>query len=522
MISTLPHTIHHSAYLDPGHEAFRFAEATLSFEELVRQSNQLAHLLLERGAGKGDRIGIYLGRGLETAVSVFGIMQAGAVYVPLDPLAPARYTAWVIRDCGIKMLITQNSLQRKIKNILEQVGSLDLIAGLADPEVPGALSWDMIFEYPDSIPQVQISEDDLAYIMYTSGSTGLPKGIMHTHSSGLSYARLSGQLYGVNPDDRLGSHAPLHFDISTMAYFTAPLRGATSVIIPEPHIKLPASLTQLMQSEKLTIWYSAPLALIHILSFGDLENRDLSSLRWVLFGGEPFPPKYLRGLMNRLPDARFCNVYGPAEVNQCTNYQVTGAPEPNHPIPLGKIWDETEMMVVDELDHPVQPGMPGELLITSTTMMKGYWNQPTLTSSSFFIHSTNEGEKVYYRTGDLVKLNNRQDLVFLGRKDRQIKSRGYRVELEMVEAQLMAIEEIAEAAVFTVPDKQGGNQIEAAVILKTGLHLETNEIRNKLNELLPAYSIPSRIHLTADLPRTSTGKINHPVLVQTFINSQHD
>ncbi len=166
---------------------------------------------------------------------------------------------------------------------------------------------------------VQRAGDDPAYIMYTSGSTGDPKGIVHSHSSGLSYALMAARLYDLNPDDRLSNLPPLHFDQSVFDYFSGCAAGACTVIIPEAYAEqLPASLSELIQRERLTIWYSVPHALIQMLLHGVLGKRDLSALRCVLYGGEPFPPKYLTKLMAAWPEARFCNVYGPAEVNQCT------------------------------------------------------------------------------------------------------------------------------------------------------------------------------------------------------------
>ena len=187
-----------------------------------------------------------------------------------------------------------------------------------------------------TINPVKILESDLAYIMYTSGSTGAPKGIMHTHHSGLSYAKLSTQVYDVKPSDRIANHAPLHFDISTFGYFSGPLASATTVIIPDAYTKLPASLSTLMEQEKISIWYSVPLALVQLLHNGVLEARDLSSLRWVLYGGENFMPKYIRSLMALWSNATFSNVYGPAEVNQCTFYHLNMPPESDGPIPIGK------------------------------------------------------------------------------------------------------------------------------------------------------------------------------------------
>ena len=522
MISLLPHTLQNAADQNPDQQAFRFGDRSLTYAQMVRKTNQLAHLLLESGAKVGDRVGVYLNRSLETAIAIYGIMQAGGAYVPLDPHAPTTRTRFILKDCDIRYLITNASQQRKLPDILAKPSQLCQVIGVEGEESVPNVSWEVIDHYPTENPSVRINEHDLAYIMYTSGSTGPPKGIMHTHYSGLSYAMLSADLYGLREQDRIGSHAPLHFDISTLAYFTATLACATSVIISDAHTKMPASLTQLVQAERLTVWYSAPLALIQMLTHGVLKDRDLSSLRWVLYGGEPFPPKYLKTLMQKWSQARFCNVYGPAEVNQCTYYHLSVPPEDDHPIPLGKVWKNTEMLIIDELDQPVQLGKPGELLIRSPTMMKGYWRQPELTQRSFYTRRVIPGqEQVFYRTGDLVSQNADGNLMFLGRKDRQIKTRGYRVELEMVEASLATLDAVAEAAVFPVSHETEGLLIEAAIILTAAAKVTVEEIQSQLAEQLPTYAVPRSIYLVKSLPRTSTGKINH-LLLQQYVSKVTD
>ncbi|NNL99145.1 MAG: AMP-binding protein, partial [Gammaproteobacteria bacterium] len=242
--------------------------------------------------------------------------------MPLDPLAPAARVRGILRDCGIQHLVCSPETLARLQQPAETGAApfeipLRAVLGAAPPAGgrPGSatsyLGWDEIrAAKSDRAPADNPAAGDIAYIMYTSGSTGEPKGIVHTHGSGLSYARLAARTYGLSEADRLGNHAPLHFDQSTMEYFAGPLAGATTVIIPEIYLKMPASLSQLIEQERLSIWYSVPFTLIQLLLRGALESRDLSSLRWVLFGGESLPRKFLNGLMAALPDARFSNVYG--------------------------------------------------------------------------------------------------------------------------------------------------------------------------------------------------------------------
>lgn len=523
MIYLLPHVIDGAAQRHPDKAAFRCRGAQLTYAELVIRANQLAHTLMEAGVRRGDRVGIYLHKSLESAVAIYGIVKAGAAYVPLDPLAPPARIGYVLRDCGIRHLVTQDAKRRDLQTFAAQCPELRCLIGMSeagDLAVP-TLSWDAVQGAPEHAPRVTAMEHDLAYIMYTSGSTGTPKGMMHTHYSGLSYARMSAALYGVTPEDRLSNHSPLHFDMSTFDYFSGPLAGATTVIIPEEYSKLPASLSKLIQDERLTIWYSVPFALIQLLLRGVLESRDLSSLRWILYGGEPFPPKHLRALMQALPNACFGNVYGPAEVNQCTYYHVPPSyahADTDETTPIGVDCANVESLVVDDADQPVAPGEIGELLIRAPTMMRGYWGRPDLTERSFYRRrpfgdaSETNYVDTFYRTGDLVQELPDGNYNFLGRKDRQVKVRGYRVELDEIEAALSAHDAVEEAGVYTVPDGEGSHRIQAAITVAAGRSADESALIQHVAGRLPAYAVPARIDIVADFPRTTSGKINRRAL----------
>lgn len=515
MIYLLPHTISNSASRFPSREAFRCGGKSLTFKEVDAKMNQLAALLHDIGIEKGDRIGIYLNRSIETAIAIHGIMHAGAVYVPLDPKAPIDRTQFLIKDCGIKILITNNSQRRNIKSIVETDVNLKAIIGVNETGNVPTFLWEKLGEQPKNFtPPFPILEKDIAYIMYTSGSTGNPKGIMHTHSSGLAYARLTAELYQLNEEDRIGNHAPIYFDISTLGYFTAPFVGACSVIVTDAHTVLPTSLSQLMETEKLTVWYSVPLAMIQMLQSGTLAEKDMSSLRWVLYGGEAFSPKYLCQLMTLWSDATFSNVYGPAEVNQCTFYNISTPPTDAASIPLGEVWKNTEGIVLDENDEEIKIG-EGILCIRSATMMKGYWQQPELTERSFYRRKNNTNTyDTFYRTGDLVRLDEQGVLHFLGRKDHQIKIRGYRVELDSVEAILISNNAVAEAAVFSIRKNEEALQIEAAVILQPSVETTPEALTLFLKEKLPTYAIPEKITIVASFPRTGSGKVKRSKLIE--------
>jgi len=519
----LTHGVTFAADHTPDHAAIRFSGKSLSYAELEKRSNNLARVLIEQGVKRGDRVGIFMNKSLESAVSLYGIMKAGAAYVPLDPLIPPQRAAYVIRDCGIRHLLTAEAKSAQVAEILTDTGSgktndignpssLEFIVGIEEIEnrAVRSASWEQVYQASGEPLNLNLTEQDLAYILYTSGSTGNPKGIMHTHRSGLSFAEWAADTYGLLASDRLSNHAPLHFDLSTFDFFAGAVAGATTVIIPEALTKFPANLSKLIQDEKISVWYSVPFALTQLMERGVLESRDLSHLRWLLFAGEVFPTKHLRELMSRFPDVHFSNLYGPTETNVCTYYHVEQIPpDTDETIPIGRPCANIEDLVIDADDHPLPPGEVGELVIRGGVVMKGYWGMPERNATCFYRRPAFESfEDVFYRTGDLVQLGSDGNYRYLGRKDRQIKTRGYRVEMDEVEVSLLSFGDVAEAAVYILPDHQGSNLIGASVILSAGSPADETDLLEHLKSRLPFYAIPARIFILSDFPRTSTGKIN--------------
>ncbi|HUF64322.1 MAG TPA: amino acid adenylation domain-containing protein [Verrucomicrobiales bacterium] len=507
-----------SAQRFPDHPAFIFRDAVLTYGDVARRARSLAAYLLERGLAPSGRVGLYLRKCLELPAALYGVLAAGGVYVPIDPAAPPGRLRFILEDCGIRHLVAGPERRAALTALVRDGVQLDSIIGLEPGDVEGAhcVPWSEIWARDPLSVLPRRTELDLAYIIYTSGSTGSPKGLMHTHASGLAYARMSGRVYDVSPEDRLGNHSPLHFDMSTFEYLTGPLHGATTVIIPEETTVFPVSMSRLIESARLTFWYSVPLALVQILLRGEVQDCDCRSLRWVLFGGEPFPTGHLRNLMRLWPHARFSNVYGPAEVNQCAYYHLPASPEdvPDN-IPIGRVWENAEGLVVDEEGGPVAAHQPGELLVRSPAMMRGYWNQPGLNQRVFFDCEPIPGfRERFLRTGDLVRDRGDGELLFLGRKDRLVKIRGYRLELDEVEAVLASHPAVAEAAAVALSAGEGEKEIVAAVILREGTGAGCECLRAHAASRLPHYGVPSRISVLSAFPRTGTGKIDRNRLAQ--------
>ena len=514
------HLLGEGASREPDRDAVRIGSRALRYGELDTLSTQLAHVLREVGVRRGDRVGLYLTKSLESVIGIYGIMKAGAAYVPLDPFAPPSRLAAVLGDCGIRCLVTCEAMVDSVEKLRACFSGIEALIGVLPKEHLGlrAIPWAEVRSAPFSPASGAPIEQDLAYILYTSGSTGNPKGIMHTHRSALSFVEWAAREVGLRAADRLSNHAPFHFDLSTFDLFASALAGATTILIPEAVTKFPANVAELIEIERITVWYSVPLALLQLLARGALAARDLSRLRWVIFAGELFPTKHLRELMSRLPGARFSNWYGPTETNVCTSYHVPPLPPgSDEPIPIGRACANTETLVVDPADRPVSPGEVGELLVRGAVVMRGYWGRPEPDPRAFFCRAASSRSDVFYRTGDLVEELPSGDYRFVGRRDRQVKTRGYRVELDEIEAALLSHPAVTEASVYAVPDAEGSSRIEAVVILEPGAAVEPAALVDHIALRLPAYAVPACLRVSDDFPRTSTGKVDRRELRERAI-----
>jgi amino acid adenylation domain-containing protein len=512
----LPHTVEHAAARTPDRDAIRCAGQSLTYAQLADRSDRLAGMLRAQGVRRGDRVGIHAGKGLAATVAMYGIMKAGAAYVPLDPASPPARQALVIRDCGIRHLVTEPARHGALRQLLEEPLPVECVIG-ADGGLPASVrsaSWMDVATHPSAHAVPHLIEMDLAYVLYTSGSTGTPKGVMHSHRSALAFAEVAAATYQLTGEDRLSNHAPLHFDLSTLDYFSSAVVGATTVVIPDAYTKMPASFASLIEAERLTVLYAVPLALTYLVLHGALEKRDLTSVRWVLFGGEPFPVKHVRALMAALPAARFSNVYGPTEVNGVTYWMLPRQlPDGDDPLPIGQPYANVETLIIAPDGDQVAEGTPGELLVRTPSMMRGYWGRIDLNERAFQTRTVTEGyDDVYLRTGDLVRRRADGLLEFLGRMDRQVKIRGYRVELDEVEAALMTHDAVEAAAVFAVPGADGSSGMEGAVTLHTPGSADAEALEAHLARLLPRYAVPDRLAILDTMPRTSTGKIDRQAL----------
>ena len=487
---------------------------SISYRELDERSNQLAHLLVESGVRKGDRVGIFFPKCVESVISMFAVVKAGGVYVPLDPAAPVDRVGYIISNCGIRVLITQDEKRRSLDAATRESLHRCVIVDKARESGNGTrvVPWSALAEFSATdAPQVTLTETDLAYILYTSGSTGRPKGVMLTHQNALTFVEWCADKFQITHEDRLSNHAPLHFDLSVFDVYNAIEAGATVYLVTEEIALFPTTLQKFMETHQISVWYSVPSALVLLLLHADLKAEKLPRLRTILFAGEVFPMKYLKQLAELLPTVELDNLYGPTETNVCTYYRVDRERLASmDKLPIGLACENTEVFAVNDQDEIVtEPGQSGELYVRGPSVTYGYWGDVEKTQKMVVPNrfQPNFEEKIY-RTGDLVTLAEDGNYYFVGRRDSMIKSRGYRIELGEIESALLSHPGVREAAAIAVPDEVVGNRIKAVVAAHEPDSVDATALQQHCATRIPKYMIPELIEFRSTLPKTSTGKVD--------------
>jgi amino acid adenylation domain-containing protein len=493
---------------EPGH-------GSATYEELDRLSDRVRDRLCYLGVRPGDRVGTYLSKSIDAVAAILGILKSGAAYVPVDPKAPASRNAYIHADCAVKAAFVEERAAGKYREELDKLGHsprLITLAGTgAGAALVAALDREEAAQPAPAAKTVDSAPGDLAYILYTSGSTGKPKGVMLSHQNGTSFVDWCSEVFQPLPDDRFSSHAPFHFDLSILDLYVPLKHGAALVIINEDIGKDPVRLAPLIAEMRISVWYSAPSILSLLAQFGSLDDHDFSALRTVLFAGEVFPVKHLRLLKSLWKRPRYFNLYGPTETNVCTYHEIPAEipEERTQPYPIGRTCSHLRSKVVDERGAEVEAGQEGELCISGIGVMQGYWNLAEQSARAFLV----DGAGVrWYRTGDIVIEERGGDYTFIGRRDRMVKRRGYRVELGEIEAGLYRHAAVKEAAVIATPDQEAGVHITAFLACREGKRPSLIELKRFSSENLPLYMIPDAFKFVDALPKTSTDKVDYQKL----------
>ncbi|MFG3476055.1 amino acid adenylation domain-containing protein [Streptomyces sp. NPDC047980] len=482
--TTLDRAFRERATIQPDAVAVRHGATTLDYAALDRWSEAIAHRLRDRGVRHGDPVAVCLGRGPAAVAALLGTLKAGAHYIPVDPAAPAERTRTVLADAGVRHALVDDTADLPVP--------LELVtAGTTAPvrEVPSLA--------PTSTPA------DLAYVLYTSGSSGTPKGVMIEHRSVTHFSRTIARAYEIGTGDRVLHFAPLTFDVSVFEVFTTLLAGGELVIATDEERRDPALLEARMRDDAVTV-AELPPALLPLL-----DQSRLPALRLVSVGGEAFPGKLVAEWT--AGERRFVNGYGPTEATVAvTLMDCTGSYDRNPPI--GRPMPGHQAFVLDERLRPVPPGVPAELCVAGPGVARGYLGRPELTAERFVTNPWADGPETerLYRTGDLVRWLPGGNLEFLGRTDRQLKLRGHRIEPGEVEAVLLGHPSVQQAVAVARPGA-GGEPVLAAYVTVEQAGGYASEVadaeglRAYAASRLPGYMVPVVVVLD-ELPLTPHGK----------------
>jgi amino acid adenylation domain-containing protein len=493
----------------PDHPAVVMGETTATYAEVDALAGRVAGALAAAGVTRGDRVALFAPKSVEAIAAIYGVMKAGAAYVPIDPSSPALRAGFIARDCDVRAVVAD---AEHAPALLSELGAQDVRLVLLTDEGPAGEPIAALPEADAALPEAV--DADLAYILYTSGSTGEPKGVMLTHRNATTFVEWAFAELGLREDDRFSSHAPFHFDLSVFDLYACAKAGGTLYPVSSDVASMGARTAEFVGEHALTVWYSVPSALMLLVTQGGVDAAKLGSLRHVVFAGEVFPTPYLRRFAPLVPEARLHNWYGPTETNVCTYQRVETIPESDDPIPIGRACENYHCFGVTPAGIEAGVGEEGELYVRGSGVMQGYWGRPDRTAEALAPDPLGRYPDRCYRTGDLVMLQQDGTFRFLGRRDHQIKTRGYRVELGEVEAAVYAHDGVREAAVVAVPDERIGHALVAFVVLHDGAELSAVGVKKHVSERLPRYMVPGAIRFRDELPKTSTGKTDRQSLTK--------
>ena len=495
---------------------------TLSYAQLEESTNRLARLLKAAGCQKGDRVCFAIPKSPAAIIAIGGILKADCIHVPIDTASPAARLTKILRSSEPRYILGVGSTVSLLEDVFSQDALQDSIGvGWLEDSAPAAqnftpaFTWSDTHSYSGEPLSYQNSSSDAAHILFTSGSTGDPKGVVITHANVMHFVQWAIRYFGMTESDRISCHPPLHFDLATFDIFGSFATGAELHLVPPELSLLPNKLAEFIRNSELTQWFSVPSVLNYMAKFDVVRSGDFSALRRLLWCGEVFPTPALTYWMRRLPRVTFTNLYGPTETTIASSYYtVPKCPTDNEPIPIGTACEGEELLVLDSELGPVPRGEVGDLYIRGAGLSPGYWRDSAKTAAAYVPFGNNDR---IYRTGDLARVGDDGLIYFVGRTDTQIKSRGYRIELGEVEVALNAFKELRECAVVAIPTEGFESYlICAAYVAQDNTVIAPVQLRLKLATILPAYMLPARWTEFLQLPKNANGKIDRRKLQEVF------
>lgn len=514
------------AQRQPESVAVVFRGQSTSYGALEQASNRLARGLRAIGCTRGDRVALLLPKSAQALVAMFGSLKADCIYVPIDTTSPVARIHRILESCDCRCVLADHSTAGLLNDLLAQgavapstrIGWMDEGAELRIGEAH--LSWAAVEALSGEHVDSAADDTEAAHILFTSGSTGAPKGVVITHANVIHFVRWAVTYFGMNSTDRISGHPPLHFDLSTFDIYGTVAAGAQIHLVTPELSLLPHKLAAFIRDAELTQWFSVPSVLHQMAKVDAIRQDDFPALKRLLWCGEKFPTPALIHWMTRLPHVTFDNLYGPTEATIASSYyRVPRCPvNETVEVPIGAPCKGELLLVLDDQLRPVEPGATGDLFIGGVGLSPGYWRDPERTNEVFRsnLYSSNPSDRIY-KTGDLARIGDGGMIYLLGRSDSQIKSRGYRIEMGEIEAALHAVRGVQEAAVVALDsDGPDGKTICCAYVAVPGTDLPPITLKKQLAAILPRYMVPRRWMELDFMPRNANGKTDRPFLRQQF------
>lgn len=477
----------------PDKTAFAEEEKAVTFGELQRQAKALATQMLDNGLFKKPVV-VYMKKGVDVLVSFMGAAYSCNFYSPIDVDMPASRVNKILEVLKPALVITTAALKETFLNYDYQGGFL-----LFEEACHADISEEKI-----EAARRRGIDTDLLYVLFTSGSTGVPKGVTITHRSVIDYIDWVTETFDITEKDSFGNQAPFYFDNSILDIYSTLKSGATTWIIPKNLFAQPVLLLEYLKEKKINTIFWVPSALIVVAKLKAFRNVDLSdTLKRVLFCGEVMPNKQLNVWRKFLPGVLYANLYGPTEITDaCTYYIVDREFSDDEPLPIGIPMANTDIIILNEKDEPVTGNEVGELCVRGTSLSMGYYNNPEKTREAFVQNPLNPFvPETIYRTGDLVKYNEYGEIIYLSRKDFQIKHMGHRIELGEIETAVSSLEEISLCCCLYDEKKQ-------KIVLFLEGELEKAYINERISKLVPEYMLPNKVISLPHMPINANGKID--------------
>ncbi len=515
-----------SAERDPDRTAVVMGAERISYGQLEEATNRLARLVRAHGCRPGDRVCLLAPKSPATIAGMLAVLKAGGAYVPIDSASPAPRIARMFASADPSLVLVDPGAAGLIDELLASGGLAgDVAIGSVSAPVAGE-RFEAAFTACDGSGlscaplERRGAPAEAAHLLFTSGSTGDPKGVVITHANVVAFVEWAVGYFGTRATDRISGHPPLHFDLSTFDIYGTFAAGAELHLVPADLSVNPHALAGLIRDAELTQWFSVPSVLTYMAKFDAVAQGDFPRLERLLWCGEVLPTPALLHWMRRLPHVRFTNLYGPTEATIASSYySVPECPaDETAPIPIGVPCAGEELLVLDERLAPVGQGEIGDLYIGGVGLSPGYWRDEAKTTAAFVPDPRDPAAgTTIYRTGDLARVGAGGLVEFLGRADSQIKSRGYRIELGEIEAAMNAIDGVRECAVVGVDT--GGFEGTAMCCAYAGVdtaELTPVVLRRLLSKALPAYMLPVRWMRLDALPKNANGKIDRKTLQERF------